>query len=421
MKIAVIGAGVIGVTSAYELCADGHEVAVYERGQTAAEGTSFANGGLALPSASALASSPDGLGRLLSPGAPSSGALRLNALPGGATRGWIWQWHRTRHDRDSEPSRASQFRLIQHSQDRLSSISETHQLEYDHNKGVLLLWRNEREADRVRAALPQLRELGLLAREVDSTTARQIEPALNEETPFYGALELPQISHANTRQFTLRLKTVAQHMGCRFEFGRAVDRIEMPSAQGVRLVLADGQSDRFDHVVVCTGSEGARLLRPLGLNVPMQPVYAHSISAAVREPLDAPLSAVIDAQHQVSIARLGQRVRVAGGAMLGGQRAKPSKTELKRLYQVLMDWFPGAARLGGPKGSVQEWFGAQAALPDGRPMVGQSSVPRIWLNLGHGASGWSMACGCARALADQLDGRHAEIDMAPFTPMRLKT
>ena len=100
---------------------------------------------------------------------------------------------------------------------------------------------------------------------------------------------------------------------------------------------------------------------------------------------------LIDARHQVSITRLGQRVRVAGGQTLGGSPVKHSKRELQRLYQVLMDWFPGAARLGGPKGSVQEWRGAQACLPDGAPMVGESPVPRVWLNLGHGSSGWAMA------------------------------
>ena len=84
-----------------------------------------------------------------------------------------------------------------------------------------------------------------------------------------------------------------------------------------------------------------------------------------------------------------------------------------------MDWFPGAARLGGPKGSVQEWLGAQLVLPDGLPLVGQSTIPRVWLNLGHGASGWSMACGSARALADQLGGRATDIDMSRFSPTRL--
>ena len=176
----------------------------------------------------------------------------------------------------------------------------------------------------MRAILPQLREWGLLAREIDEVSARHIEPALNAETPLHGALELPSATHANTRQFTLLLKTVVQQAGGRFEFGRAVERIDAGSPNGVSVVLADGQRVPFDQIVVCAGAASARLLRPLGLNLPLQPLYAHSISAAVREPLDAPVSAVLDARHQVSVARLGQRVRVAGGALLGGHRTQPS-------------------------------------------------------------------------------------------------
>lgn len=418
MKIAVIGAGVIGVTSAHELCADGHEVTVFESNQTAAEGTSFANGGLILPGWPASLGPMEGLGSLLRPGTPNSGARRLNSWPGGGTWRWMWRWHRARQT-DSADRQSAQFQLIRYSQDRLDAITEDHQLGHERQQGLLLLWRHEREGQQMRAILPQLREWGLLAREIDEVSARHIEPALNAETPLHGALELPSATHANTRQFTLLLKTVVQQTGGRFEFGRAVERIDAANPNGVSVVMADGQRVPFDQIVVCAGAASARLLRPLGLNLPLQPLYAHSISAAVREPLDAPVSAVLDARHQVSVARLGQRVRVAGGALLGGHRTQPSADELKRLYRVLMDWFPGAARLGGPKGSVQEWFGAQLVLPDGLPLVGQSTIPRVWLNLGHGASGWSMACGSARALADQLGGRATDIDMSRFSPTRL--
>jgi D-amino-acid dehydrogenase len=418
MKIAVIGAGVTGVTSAHELCADGHDVTVFESNQTAAEGASFANGGLVLPGWPASLGPMESLGNLLLPGATNPGARRLNRWPGGGTWPWIWRWHRARHT-DPAARPAAQFQLIRYSQERLDAITEDHQLAHERQQGLLLLWRHEREALQTRKVLPLLREWGLVAREVDPDTARQIEPALNNETPLHGALELPGATHANTRQFTLLLKNVVQQAGGRFEFGHTVERIDAGNAQEVSVVLTDGQRVPFDQIVVCAGAASARLLRPLGQALPLQPLYAHSVSAAVREPLDAPVSAVLDARQQVTVARLGQRVRVAGGALLGGLRARPSADELKRLYRVLMDWFPGAARLGGPKGSVQEWFGAQLVLPDGMPLIGQSAMPRVWLNLGHGACGWSMACGSARALADLIGGRATDIDMSGFAPTRL--
>lgn len=418
MKIAVIGAGVIGVTTAYELTLDGHEVSVFDRHGTAGEETSFANGSLMVPGWPSSLGHQASWRSLIAPSGSHPGALHLGAWPGTGTGRWLWRRQQALHSPDHPARQAALHQLARYSQQRLAAITDAHQLNHDNSQGVLLLWRNERDATQARAALAAVREWGAVAREVDATQARQIEPALNAETGLHGALEIPSAQSANTRQFALLLKQLAQQRGCRFEFGRAVAQVRS-TGQGVQIVRdGSAETQTFDHAVVCAGTASAALLRPLGLQLPLQPVYGHSVSAAIREPLDAPLSAVIDARHQVSITRLGQRVRVAGGQSLGGSPVQHSKSELQRLYRVLMDWFPGAARLGGPKGSVQEWRGAQACLPDAAPMVGESPVPRVWLNLGHGASGWAMACGSARALADQLQGSSPALDLAPFAPAR---
>jgi D-amino-acid dehydrogenase len=110
---------------------------------------------------------------------------------------------------------------------------------------------------------------------------------------------------------------------------------------------------------------------------------------------------VTDQQHQVSISRLGKRVRVTGGAELGGTPNTKSPAALATLYKVLRDWFPGAASLSG---GVQEWKGARAMLPDGLPILGASGIAGVWLNLGHGTEGWALSCGSARILADLIGG-----------------
>jgi D-amino-acid dehydrogenase len=413
LKLAVIGAGVICITTAYELTRDGHEVTVFERHDTAAEEASFANGGLI---------SPGWLAQLAAPGGASSlfrhpAGLKVAGLPNASQWRWLWRWLQVAQSPQHAANRLHMHRP-QYSR-RLAAITNEHQLEYDRSEGLLVLWRTEREATQAHAALQPLRDQGAVLRDLDAAQVRQIEPSLNPDTPLHGALELPTGTAANCRQFTLLLNQ-AQQLGCRFEFGTTVER--MDTTHGVKLTVAGAQApvQAFDGVVLCAGVASAALLRPLGLHLPLQPVFGHSISAAVREPLDAPLSAVMDGRNQVSISRLGQRVRVAGGAALGGEPGVKSAAELRRLYRVLMDWFPGAARLGGPKGSVQEWRGAQAMLPDGSPLVGSSCVPRVWLNLGHGGSGWAMACGSARALADQILGRAPEIDITPYSPTRLK-
>ena len=145
-------------------------------------------------------------------------------------------------------------------------------------------------------------------------------------------------------------------------------------------------------------------------------VYGYSISAPIREPLNAPRSAVMDERYKVAISRLGQRVRVAGSAEIGGSLAHKRPAALQTLYKVLHDWFPGAAQLSS---GVQQWKGARPMLADGPPLLGASGLAGVWLNLGHGSSGWALGCGSARAVADMLATRSPEVDLEGLGISRL--
>jgi D-amino-acid dehydrogenase len=168
--------------------------------------------------------------------------------------------------------------------------------------------------------------------------------------------------------------------------------------------------ERFDAVVISAALGALPLLQAMGLRLPMVPVHGYSISAPLRQSeghMDAgPRSAVMDERFKVAITRLGSRVRVAGSAELGGRLDHFNPSVLDTLYQVLHDWFPGCAQLS----QVQRWKGARPMLPDGPPVLGASGLPGIWLNLGHGSSGWALASGSARVLADLMAGRKAAID-----------
>ena len=124
----------------------------------------------------------------------------------------------------------------------------------------------------------------------------------------------------------------------------------------------------------------------------------------------------MDERYKVAISRLGSRVRVAGSAELGGSLMQHNRAALDTLYKVLDDWFPGAARLT----QAQRWKGARPMLPDGPPVVGASGAPGIWLNLGHGSSGWALACGSARVIAERLSGREAPLDVSRLQIARLR-
>lgn len=425
MKLAIIGAGVVGTTTAYELALDGHEVTVFERRHTVAEEASFANGTLIHPGwILALAGHRRGW-RSLTPWAAAGSGLKLERLPRTGEWPWLWQWQRAGQPGAQVGHLEHVHRLASYSHQRLQALSTAMQLDYDRSQGLLVLWRTPQEAEQMRGSLQLMRTLGVEVRELSGQDTRLLEPALNPDTPLHAGIELFGDAVANCRQFTLLIKAQAQSLNCRFAFGTRVERIDVDGGVTLTHAPVDSaspseapSSERFDAAVLCAGAASAELLRPLGLRIPLQPVYGHSISAAIREPMDAPLSGVLDARHGVSITRLGQRVRVAGGARLGGRPGLKSATELRRLYQVLADWFPGAARMGGQQDSVLEWQGAHAMLPDGPPVVGASRLPGLWLNLGHGDSGWTTACGSARALADAIRGGSPDIDLSTYSPQR---
>ena len=402
MKIAIVGAGIIGVTTAYELASDGHEVTVFEQRSAAAEEASFATAGLLTP-------------HLLSPWAvPGFGhALRLMGphatlrLSGGLSRAnWAWlsRWRSATHA-SSAPAAALE-RLAQYSQSRLQALAQRHELDFEASQGRLVLLRTEQERAQLQPALQVLRDSGVALREIDADVARQIEPGLSPEAPLAGAIHLPDARAGNCRLFAQLLRQGTQGSGVHFAFNTRINRIGTTPVG----VVVQGESDlrRFDAVVLCAGTASAALLPALGLRLPMAAVYGYSVSAPLRESTHAPQASVVDAAQQISITRLGQRVRIAGGAELAGADAEHHAATLQRLYRTLNDWFPGGAQLSS---GVQVWRGARPLLPDGAPVVGASGVPGLWLNTGHGAGGWALACGSARALADLMAQRAPEVPL----------
>jgi D-amino-acid dehydrogenase len=156
-------------------------------------------------------------------------------------------------------------------------------------------------------------------------------------------------------------------------------------------------------VVVCAALASRTLLEPLGLRLPLAAVHGYSVTLPVRRheahPDMAPRAALMDERYKVAISRLGERVRVAGSAELGGAPEAMNEKALGTLYRVLEDWFPSAVK----RGQAQTWKGARPMLPDGPPRIGPSGVPGVWLNVGHGSSGWALACGSALRIAEQLE------------------
>jgi D-amino-acid dehydrogenase len=370
--------------------------------------------------------------------------VRLAGLPSAALLRWIWRWWRACEPAQYERNRGRMFRLAHYSQARLHGLTAALQLEYEQGKGCLVLLRSERDLALAEPAMRMLEALQVPFALADPAACRRIEPDLSPHTPLHAAIHLPEDDVGNCRQFAHLLKAEAQHRGARFRFHRSVTAIEAglqpvvhhaatppdaesqlfdSSSQAPGSTPAEPEAperERFDAVVVCAAMGSTGLLAPLGLQLPLAPVYGYSLTAPLRltagHPLHAPRAALMDEKYKVAISRLGQRVRVAGSAELGGTLTRPSEAAFATLYKVLHDWFPGAAQVR----QAQRWKGARPMLADGPPLLGTSGAPGVWLNLGHGSSGWALACGSARVLADLLAGRTPDIDLEGLDITRLR-
>lgn len=439
VRIAVIGAGVVGVTTAFELAADGHEVVVFERRSGVAAETSFAHAGIVAAGSVVPWGAPGMPGRVLRGlfGAPTPLQLRPG-IDANSLR-WLWNWRRACTPASFEANRLRLQRLALYSRARLKALGRELHLDYERAEGCLLLLRTAKDLTRLRPALKLLAEGPTRFKLIDAARCRTVEPGLNPETPLHAGIYFPDDEVGNCRQFTMLLRHEAQRLGADFRFHHEVLKITASPRPTVVSLLREPetpaqhstfgapeqpaahardrsqrmpppQTDTFDAVAVCAALGASALLRPLGLRLPLQAVHGYSVTAPLRQveahPNFGPRAALIDERHQVSISRIGARIRVAGGSEIGGSQHRHHAPTLDLLYKMLDDWFPGAARLG----QAQPWKGARPMLPDGPPVIGASGVPGVWLNLGHGGHGWALACGSARVLADGLAGRQSSID-----------
>jgi D-amino-acid dehydrogenase len=415
MKIAVVGAGVNGLATAHELMLAGHEVTVFERHATAAEAGSFAPAGL-LHTAWALAWA-DPQPRLHLPWSPPGPGLRWrHGASATAAAGW-WRWRGASRRRSTEAQQAL-LELLLLGEERHAALTQALELDHDRSDGLLLLAGDEHRLGQATARVAALREMGLAVSGISPDEARRLEPALNPTAPLAGGVHLAGPAVANCREWTLLLRRALLQGGGAFRARQPVTALE-PGAGGVELVSGDGARERFDAAVLCAGVEAVALLRALGLHTPFAVWWSHSLSAPLREPMDAPQSGVLDLQTGVTVTRLGQRLRVSGGWDLGGEAGPVDATAIARLARVTAHWFPAAARLAGTQSALQTWRGAALASPDGLPLLGASAVPGVWLNIAHGPRGWALASGAAHQLANAITHREPGVIAAALRPERL--
>lgn len=416
MKIAVVGAGVVGIATAYELAMDGHVVTVFDKSAAACEEASFANSGLIAPSMYIPFAFPGEKGnafmRLIHTGRQMTQRPWRSLQQIKSLRRW------TRHNTSEVHAKqvALAHTLGKYSADHFANVVERNQMEIERSEGQMVLLDNEQSLQRLQPALETLKSQDIECKVLTPEEARKFEPALHSEASFHAAIWLPGDQVANCRQFALELKNLTQKLGVTYQFGadlqdlgpQALPTLTFARPEGTEIVSAD-------HVVLCTGQIPPHLKAKFPLHMPLVSLHGYALSVAVREPLNAPRSAVHDLRENMVINRLGNRIRVCAGAELGIKSDVKDARVVNAMYRALEMHFPGAANY--PAGT-QVWQGTRHTITDGLPAIGPSGLANISLNMGHGACGWTWACGSARLLADQIAGRPTGVTMPPLLPTR---
>ncbi len=416
MRVAVIGGGIIGVSTAYYLAEAGHEVMVVERYGNVAQEASFGNVDLMGPNSTLRQWTVPGLPyRALSMLFRQESPVSFSARFEPAMWSWIRRWiSECRLQRFKENQQRLKM-LADYSALQMSQLIQTHEMDFQQHKAAMVMFRTAKDLQLARLTMQLLGESGTNHELLDQEAARQMEPALSTEVEFHSGLYLPDDQAGNSPLFVRQMKILCQNLGVEFHFNNHVQSIR--NEQNKVELQIDGRSVMVDALVIAAGSETAKLMHGLGTHLPLYPVKVYSASAAVQEYEMAPKVSLFDDTYQVSITRLGKRIRIAGCAEMGSSSVNLHQKAVNTLVKVADDWFPNAANYR----HANFWSGTAGMLPEGIPLLGATKHPNIFINAGHGAGAWALAAGSGKLLADIISQREPEIDMQGLTLARYDT
>lgn len=407
MRVAILGGGVIGVTSAYYLSLAGHEVTLIDRQRGPGLETSFANAGEISPGYASPWAAPDvprkALKWLFMEHAPLILKPRLDC----AMFSWLVALLGNCTARRYVENKARMVRLAEYSRDQLRDVRQATGIAYDERmQGTLQLFRTEAQLDGI------AKDVGVLARDgvpfevLDRRGCVAAEPGLaHSAAQIAGGLRLPADETGDCFKFTSALADVAEAQGATFRFGERIERL-VRGADGIEAAVTDKGIVKADSFVVAMGSYSPGLLRSLGLRLPVYPVKGYSITVPIAEEARAPVSTLLDESFKIAITRLGDRIRVGGMAEVSGFNTELPERRRRTLEHSLSGLFPEA----GDIGAATFWSGLRPMTPDSTPVVGPTHFPNLFLNTGHGTLGWTMACGSARVISDMISGRPPQIE-----------
>jgi D-amino-acid dehydrogenase len=406
MKVLVMGAGVIGVTTSYYLAKAGFDVTVLDRQPGPGLETSFANAGEVSPGYASPWAGPGVPVKAVRWILDRYGPLVVRPQADPAMWRWLIQMLRNCTCARYAVNKARMVGIAEYSRDCLRVLRADIGITYDErSQGTLQLFRKQSQLDAIGGDVDILRQYNVPFEVLDREGCMRAEPGLAAvRDSFVGGLRLPDDETGDCQMFTERLEKVATELGVRFVYDTTVKAIDVAGGC-VAQVTTDNGVFSADKYVVALGSFSPLLLRPLGIDIPVYPVKGYSITVPIIDEAASPQSTVMDETYKVAITRLGDRIRVGGTAEVGDYKVRLLQGRRAPLDRSLSDLFPK----GGDLSRSTFWSGLRPMTPDGPPVIGPARFDNLFLNTGHGTLGWTMACGAARIVVDQIAGVAPEV------------
>ena len=412
MKVIVLGAGIIGISTAWHLLEEGHEVTLVDRQPDAALETSAANGAqisVSFCEPWANAGAPFKVARwLLRDDSPLLFRPRLDPHQ--------WRWGLSFlgqcNDAAFERNVRQLVALGRYSHESLKRVVDSTGIEYQRlERGILHFFSSQADFEAGAAGAELMRRYGVDRRVLGRDEVLQVEPALAAfGANIHGGTFTPSDESGDAQVFTQKLAALCRARGATFLFNTAVDgldrdgngitgvRVRSLQTGGVRTLVAD-------QYVAAMGSYTAPLLRPLGIWLNIYPAKGYSATLRLKRPQDANVVSLLDDTRKIAISRLGEHIRIAGTAELAGyDTSLDGATAQKRcaaLVQRYEQLFPGVADTRQPN----FWTGLRPSTPTNIPIIGRSRLPNLWLNAGHGTLGWTHGAGSGQALAELISSK----------------
>lgn len=414
MRVLVLGAGVIGVTTAYYLRQQGCEVAVVDRQAVPAAETSFANGGQISVSHAEPWANPGApwkaLKWMLKDDAPLLFRLRADL------RQWLWS---LRFLYECTPWRTrNNIRQIVHlgtySRGKLQELRQKTGLQYEQRtQGILHFYTSEQEFTAAIEPTRQMQELGCDRRMVNADDAVAIEPALRHIRPqLVGATYTAADESGDAQQFTRALADLCQSQGVQFLMNHTVTALRTDNERLHHVEATDASGSyrelTADAYVLSLGSYSPLFAQTLGIPLHVYPAKGYSVTMPVADPSMAHQVSLTDDEYKLVFSRLGDRLRIAGTAELNGYDRNLDPLRCAAIVRRVEELFPGA----GDSKQAQYWSGLRPATPSNVPYIGRSRLPNLFLNTGHGTLGWTHGCGSGATVADLICGRRPDLDFS---------